>query len=1037
MSTPLVRDARGTAKGLALAVLLLAVSALALSALPGDSDASVIGGNCGTGVAWSFDTDTGVMTVTGASGSSVMDNYESADDPAIPWKDLRNDIRKVVFTGTFRNSYVGWTNDIGSYAFAGCPNLAEVDLTAARGLDVIGEHAFDGCSSLRKVSMSDYVEYIKAGAFAGCPLEDVRVSGNSTLIYNWDGMSPYDVADMLGSEVIFDGTGGYIVVDSRDFVVSFASDPEDGGEHIRPVVIRKSGNTGTTVTVDVEKSTITLTRVKTGSGNQTETRTINVVPADGYAFAGCSPTGRISSAATITVSFSGSSHAVTWMSQDGSEVLETDTVAHGARPSYDSDEPSKEPTAQYAYEFAGWAASPGQTEGSAVADLPDVTADATYFAAFSESVREYQVTVNSNDCGITQTVEFDAPYGTQITVSDDGKTLTVVGFAEFTVSLHEDTAEYRYAFSGWMSGDGELAADTIVAGDFEAHYEITRTVREYAVAIVSSDEEAGHVTLGEITAPYGATVVLSGNVLTIGGASAEAIASDSTDEFSYSFEGWTVPSRTVIGEMTATAEFSSTLLSFVYEGVKYRVLADRTTVSAVGFDGEPAQIEIPGLVYCGGAGFVPVSIADGAFAACSTVASVKVGDTVARIGAGALDSPYLVNIEVSGGNEVYSSVNGVLYDRDAAVLLKFPAAKQTVAFSECVAEIAAGAFQNVGAALKGDCEDGDAITYFRYAKIPATVSKIGDGAFSGSTLECLKFSGGTVSRIGDRAFACDSLNYIVFNADFGCVAENAFDGCVFIGESGEEMALADAMAGHKFTGKDSDLDLYVPPLKGTIVSGDVKYRITSNGIGSKNVSAVCLANDEATDLYIPASISYLGFDWTVTSIAPKAFLRNSSIVSVTSDVDVGSSAFHGCENLECVTLDGAASVGAYAFFGCKALEGVDLGGVTVLGTSAFSGCDSLSTIDLSGVASIGKHAFYCCKNLAFVDLSGAVAIGYGAFSGTGLQEVEFGDGLADVDSKAFFGYTFKSAGGTKIKATAENLRGCAFSGQGKILVAEA
>ena len=1036
MSTPLVRDVRGTAKGLALAVLLLAVSALALSALPGDSDASVIGGDCGTGVAWSFDTDTGVMTIRGSNGSSVMDNYESADDSRIPWADFRSDIRKVVFTGTFRNSYIGWTNDIGSYAFAGCGNLAEVDLTDARGLDVIGDHAFDGCSSLRKLTMSDYVEFIKAGAFAGCPLEDVRVSGNSTLIYNWDGMAPADVADMLGSEVIFDGSGGYIVVDSRDFVISFACDPEDGGEHIRPVVIRKSGSTGTTVTVDVEKSTITLTRVKTGSGNQTETRTINVVPADGYAFAGCSPTGRISSAATVTVSFSGSSHAVTWMSQDGSEVLEADTVAHGARPSYDSDGPSKEPTAQYAYEFAGWAASPGQTEGSAVADLPDVTADAVYYAAFAESVREYAITVTAVDCGVSSVTEFDAPYGTQVALSDDGMTLTVVGYVAFTATVAEPTAQYDYTFCGWTSGGEAFVGTTAVAGDMDFRYEITRSVREYAVTIVPSDEGCGSVSVGSITVPYGTVIIPRGNVLKAGEYESVATAAESTEEYAYSFEGWAMESRTVTGEMTVTAEFSKTLISFVYEGVRYLVLADRETVSAVGFDGEPVQIEIPGLVYCDGAGFVPVSIAEGAFAGCSTVASIKIGDTVASIGAGALDSPFLGSIEVSEGNGVYSSVNCVLYDKTATTLLKFPAAKQTIAFSEGVAEIAAGAFQNVGAALKGDWEDGDAIAYFRYAKIPATVTAIGDGAFSGSTLECLKFSGGSVS-IGDRAFACGSLNYIVFNAVFECVADDAFDGCAFIGEDGSEMALADAMAGHKFTGKDSDLDLYVPPLKGTIVSGDVKYRITSNGIGSKNVSAVCLANDEATDLYIPASISYLGFDWTVTSIAPKAFLRNSSIVSVTSDVDIGSSAFHGCENLECVTLDGAASVGAYAFFGCKALEGVDLGGVTVLGTSAFSGCDSLSTIDLSGVASIGKHAFYCCKNLAFVDLSGAETIGYGAFSGTGLQEVEFGDGLADVDSKAFFGYTFKNAGGTKIKATAENLRGCAFSGQGKVLVAEA
>jgi hypothetical protein len=46
-----------------------------------------------------------------------------------------------------------------------------------------------------------------------------------------------------------------------------------------------------------------------------------------------------------------------------------------------------------------------------------------------------------------------------------------------------------------------------------------------------------------------------------------------------------------------------------------------------------------------------------------------------------------------------------------------------------------------------------------------------------------------------------------------------------------------------------------------------------------------------------------------------------------------------------------------------------------------------------------------------------------------------GGGLNSVDSKAFYGYAFKDAGGVKIKASPGNLAGKSFSGQGWVLTA--
>ena len=468
---------------------------------------------------------------------------------------------------------------------------------------------------------------------------------------------------------------------------------------------------------------------------------------------------------------------------------------------------------------------------------------------------------------------------------------------------------------------------------------------------------------------------------------------------------------------------------FTVDSVRYKVFSV-SEVSVIGFEGSPEILDVPSSVAHNGETYVPVSIGDHAFAGCATAKKVTIGDCVTEIGFNALGCPYLEEIEVGPGNMTFDSYEGVLYGEGEKTLLRFPAAKQTVVFSEGVAEIAAEAFQGAGDALKAGGQDGK---YFRYVKIPASVTKIGDSAFEGSTLECLKFSAGTVS-LDDFAFAyCYSLTYAVFDAEYVSVARYAFDGWGFY-DGGAEMAAGDAIAGHKFTGDGSGhLDLYIPPLRGTIVSGDVKYRITSND-GAMTVSTVRIADESAISLVIPASISYLGFEWEVASIASKAFMGNGKLESVTIAADVGYRAFSRCPNLTHVDLAGPSSVGSYAFSGCKALETVsDNGSLRSIGTSAFSGCSSLSGIDLSSVQSVGKHAFYCCKLLNEADLSSADSIGYGAFSGTDLRDVVFGSSLKSVDPKAFFGYAFHDASDKRIKATAENLGEHHFTGGDKDL----
>jgi hypothetical protein len=467
-------------------------------------------------------------------------------------------------------------------------------------------------------------------------------------------------------------------------------------------------------------------------------------------------------------------------------------------------------------------------------------------------------------------------------------------------------------------------------------------------------------------------------------------------------------------------------LPFAQDGVGYQVCGEGLAV-AVGWYGEPSALRIPDEVQYNGKGYALAAIADGAFAGCGTLETITIGSAVASIGEGALDAPMLRSIEVSSGNAEYSSIAGVLYDKDASVLLKFPASKQRLVIPDTVEEIAPFAFENAGAALKAEQGGGD-VSYLRYVSVPGSVVSIGEGAFRGSTLEVLKLADG-IKAIGAEAFSgCSSLSYVVFCDTLEEAGEDAFDGCAFFGEDGEPMEFGiGAVSGHKFTLTDApSLSMYVPAPGGTISSGGIAYKITGSG-EDKAVYACRLADASLTEIDVPATIRYLGFDWTVTSVGAKAFYGNGSITGATVAVDVGSKSFANCRGLESVTLAGAGKVGLYAFFGCTSLASADIGSVSALGESAFSGCRSLADVDLSKVATVGKHAFYGCA-LTRADLSSAETIGYGAFTGNDLREVVFSSGLESVDPKAFFRYSFCGADGEKLHVAAADLAGLAFVG---------
>jgi hypothetical protein len=117
---------------------------------------------------------------------------------------------------------------------------------------------------------------------------------------------------------------------------------------------------------------------------------------------------------------------------------------------------------------------------------------------------------------------------------------------------------------------------------------------------------------------------------------------------------------------------------------------------------------------------LPSSITDigmGAFADCFDLTSVTIGENVTNVGIAAFAScNSLTNIVVSASNPIYSSVNGVLFDKNQTTLLEFPGGwSGSYAIPNNVTSIAASAL--VGASFL------DNLT------IPGSVTNIGYYAF--------------------------------------------------------------------------------------------------------------------------------------------------------------------------------------------------------------------------------------------------------------------------------------------------------------------
>ena len=125
---------------------------LALAASVGTLFAETYSGTCGTNLTWTFDTESGTLTI---SGNGAMMDYTSN---SMPWYSYSSSIKTVIIED-------GVTS-IGNYAFIYCSSLTSV--TIPNSVTSIRDYAFSNCSSLASVTIGESVSSIGTHAFKGC-----------------------------------------------------------------------------------------------------------------------------------------------------------------------------------------------------------------------------------------------------------------------------------------------------------------------------------------------------------------------------------------------------------------------------------------------------------------------------------------------------------------------------------------------------------------------------------------------------------------------------------------------------------------------------------------------------------------------------------------------------------------------------------------------------------------------------------------------------------------------------------------------------
>ena len=621
-------------------------------------------------------------------------------------------------------------------------------------------------------------------------------------------------------------------------------------------------------------------------------------------------------------------YTVTWLDYDGT-VLEVDNkVKKNSWPHYDGDIPTREQDAQYTYTFNGW--SP---------EIEAVRSNVTYTAVYSEEIRSYTISWVVNGATVrTETLNY-------------GEMPRYIG----SIPSKASTAEHTYTFTGWSPEVTAVTGDATYTAVFQEN------IRQYTVTWIID----------------GATVrTESVNYGTRPSWGSSDPSKDSTDQYTYTFNGWDRDLNTPItGDTTIRGSFTAHVRSYTvtfkdddgtvldtqtleygatpvcdyeftiktddnynyafsnwnhdiapvtgnatYTAVYTKspcnfVENDNGTMSVRGLKNNnfSGRITIPEY-WCG----KPVTgIWNNAFINIAGITKVILPSTMTSIGSGAFSNSGITSIDMSN-TQITVLKYMTFFNCDNLTEVKFPNNLQTIEY-ECFRM----------------CDQ------LHHIEFPDSITSIGNYAFESCTqLYSLQFGPSyQYSFLGNNVFSyCGALTEVIYTGD-SIQGVNGYDLCILKSIIGEEQK-GDFVALESvdpfmsmMTYKAYDSEDYV--IVGAY--GPVSGKLYFDGMHAIKDYAFCNC-DLVEEVRISVAIE---------------------------EARIGDGAFAACPNLKSVSFisDVPFDVPQYCFDDCPELTTVDFGTAQVkrIGAQAFASCHKLANVTFpTTLEQIDNEAFNNC-----------------------------------------------------------------------------
>ena len=362
-------------------------------------------------------------------------------------------------------------------------------------------------------------------------------------------------------------------------------------------------------------------------------------------------------------------------------------------------------------------------------------------------------------------------------------------------------------------------------------------------------------------------------------------------------------------------------------------------------NGYPGDVVIPETITDNEVTYTVTSAYEGTFSNATKMTTISLPATLISLG----DTPFascnkLTSITVSPDNPVYSSEDGVLYNKAKSVLISCPGGKTgSFAVPESVTSIANSAFygcsklnsiqlpsslQDIGTNAFRAC------LIMTEINIPEGIKVLEEGVFRGCSALKKAIIPSSVTKINDYAFYyCQSLNEVQILGPVTSIGSYAFSSCVKLPSIQLPSTLL-TMGDRVFDSTSRIASITLPASLRSI--GIANFRACTNLISidiDKSNQFFCCENgvlyDKQKEKIIccpPRKQGIFIIPETVKTIDSYAFFMCRYLTDIKLPVslyEIGSSAFANCSNLTTLTLPNALRrIGKSAFIACNALQSI-------------------------------------------------------------------------------------------------------------------